>query len=55
MSDTKWFLPDEYKKNIKWKKRKKVPQWYIDLLNGKPIKVGMMIKDWRFFKGSCAE
>lgn len=51
MIDTKWYLPEEAKKNIKWYKRKKVPQLYIDLMSGKKVKFRINLKDWKFAIG----
>lgn len=52
MSDTKWFLIDDNYKNIKYKKRKKIPKWYLDLLDGKKIKIKINLKDWKFVIGA---
>lgn len=55
MDETKWYLPSEYNKNVKWRKRNKIPQWYIDLMNGKSVKIKLNFKDfkdWRFTYGS---
>lgn len=46
--ETYWTLGGLYKnKKIKWFKRKKVPQEYIDLLNGKAVKIKLNLKDWK--------
>lgn len=34
-------------RKIKWFKRKKTPQEWIDLMNGKPVKMKLNIKDWK--------
>lgn len=52
--ETQWFLPKTSEK-IVWKKRKRVPQWWIDMMNGKPIKVRLRLKDWRFRYGRTEE
>lgn len=48
-----WYLKESPKEKIVWKERKKVPQRYIDFMNGKPLKVKINIKDWKFTYGSC--
>lgn len=49
-----WILGGLYpNRKFKWKKRKKVPQEIIDLLNGKKVKMTLNIKDWKMVQGSC--
>jgi len=48
-----WYLPKEHK--TMWKKREKVPQEIIDLMNGKTVKMKLNAKDWRFCKGTIKE
>lgn len=46
-----WYLPPSTDK-IQWVKRNKIPKWYLDLLNGKKVKIKINLKDWKFFTGS---
>ena len=48
-----WYLIPDNKKIIVWKERKKAPKWFIDLMNGKKVKMRLNLKDWRFTYGSC--
>lgn len=48
-NDTAWFLRSNRK--IKWFNKKKIPQDFIDLMNGKKIKAMVFMKDWRIFSG----
>ena len=48
--DTKWYLPKS-SINLVYKKRKKVPQELIDLMNGKKVKLQIDTKDWKFIIG----
>lgn len=46
--ETYWTLGGMYpNKKFKWKKRKKVPQEILDMLNGKPIKMKVNITNWK--------
>lgn len=48
-NDTAWYFHP--KRKIKWFNKKKVPQYFIDLMNGRKIKAMVFMKDWRMFSG----
>jgi hypothetical protein len=46
MADSsKWYLLGN--SPVQWFNRDRVPQWQLDVLNGKPIKGRMIMKDWK--------
>ena len=47
-----WYLAERPPSKIVWKERVKVPQWYIDFLNGKKTIFKIGVKDWRFMRGT---
>jgi len=51
-NDIAWYLPTKPHKKIIWKKREKIPQEIIDLMNGKKVKMKVNTKDWKGCYGS---
>ena len=51
--DVAWYLPEKCMEKIVWHKRKRLPKWFINLLNGDKVSIKLNFKGWKWVKGSC--
>ena len=47
-----WYIPKECRNKFKMVKREKIPQEFIDLMNGKQVKFKVNVADWKRIKVS---